>query len=308
MLDFSIGYKATKLGMGLWKHEFNRPSASFDISAWYGPLHIGFAPYFGRNLSSWAIPAAGSRIDGAGAPERQTDRRNYFRAVEGYIEYTNGPLYVVIASDSYIQPSAPIPDPRGGTITTTAIPDTETIRYRPTVAMKYFNGRFFFNAEVDWFTRWQSGRGVGSGPLPVPDPNLVTQNQDNNAWLYGLETGFLCGPAKLTVNYVRATGDDPSTRHTTEDAAASEAGLNAGYMKDWGYLMYYMYGTGDGWDAAGYGQPTNFHHLGGEAGLRGGLKPESLYASMCTPGVTSPTRTGSEETIGSAHSNGPTKT
>ena len=94
-------------------------------------------------------------------------------------------------------------------------------------------------------------------------PESCKSAQDNNAWLYGLETGFLCGPAKLTANYVRATGDDPSTRHTTEDAASSEAGLNAGYMKDWGYLMYYMYGTGDGWDAAGYGQPTNFHHLGG---------------------------------------------
>jgi hypothetical protein len=33
-------------------------------------------------------------------------------------------------------------------------------------------------------------------------------------------------------------------------------------MKPWGYLMYYMYGAGDGWDAAGYGQPTNFHHAG----------------------------------------------
>lgn len=263
MLDFSIGYKATKLGMGLWKHDFNRPSASFDVSAVYGPFRIGFAPYFGRNLSSWAIPAADSRIDGAGAPERQTDRRNYFKALEGYIEYSNGPLYVVIASDSYVQPSAPTPDAlRGGAIITpAALPGTETIRYRPTVAMKYFNGRFFFNAEVDWFARWQSGRGAGS-TLPT-DPNLVSQNQDNNAWLYGLETGFLCGPAKLTVNYVRATGDDPSTRHTTEDAASSEAGLNAGYMKDWGYLMYYMYGTGDGWDAAGYGQPTNFHHIGG---------------------------------------------
>jgi hypothetical protein len=38
MLDFSIGYKGTKLGMGLWKHEFNRPSASFDVSTWYGPF------------------------------------------------------------------------------------------------------------------------------------------------------------------------------------------------------------------------------------------------------------------------------
>ena len=274
MLDFSIGYKATKLGIGLWKHECNRPSASFDVSAVYGPFKIGFAPYFGRNQSSWALPSStlpaggppvgggsASRIDNAGAPERQTDRRNYFRALEGYVEYTNGPLYFVIASDSYIQPDAPIPDPRGGVITTTAKPDATVVRYRPTVAMKYFNGRFFFNAEADWFTRWRSGRGTAASTT-TGDPNLVNQEDDNDAWLYGLETGFLCGPAKLTFNYVRATGDDPSTRHTTEDAASSEAGLNACYMKDWGYLMYYMYGTGDGWDAAGYGQPTNFHHLG----------------------------------------------
>jgi hypothetical protein len=258
MIDFSIGFKRTGLGIGLWKHPFNRPSGSFDISTWYGPLHIGFAPYFGRNQSSWAIGSARSRNEGKGAAERQTDRRNYFRAFCGYAEYSNGPFYFVLASDSYIEPDAPIPDPRGGTINTTAVPDTTTVRYRWTAATKYLNGRYFFNAEADWFNRWQSGRGAGQSAL------LVAQNQDNNAWLYGLETGFLCGPAKLTFNYVRATGDDPSTRHTTEDAASSEAGLNAGYMKDWGYLMYYMYGTGDGWDAAGYGQPTNFHHLGGK--------------------------------------------
>ena len=273
MLDFSIGYKATKLGMGLWKHEFNRPSASFDVSAVYGPFRFGFAPYFGRNQSSWALgTAAGgafgagtnptSRIEGAGAAQRQTDRRNYFKAFVGYMEYSNGPLYVVLASDSYVQPSAPAVLARGAALPAAPTnPGTETIRYRPTVAMKYFNGRYFFNAELDWFTRWQSGRGAGS-TLPT-DPNLVSQKQDNDAFLYGLETGFLCGPAKVTANYVVATGDDPSIRHTTDDAAASEAGLNAGYIKDWGYLMYYMYGTGDGWDAAGNGQPTNFHHLGG---------------------------------------------
>ena len=257
MLDFSIGFKATKLGMGLWKHECNRPSGSFDISAVYGPLKFGLAPYFGRNQSSWALGTSRSRIEGQGAAERQTDRRNYFRAIEGYIEYSNGPFYFVIASDSYIQPSAPIPDQRGVALNSGARPDADVIRYRPTVAMKYFNGRFFFNAEADWFTRWRSGRGTGQDTL------LVNQNDDNDSWLYGLETGFICGPAKVTLNYVRATGDDPSTRHTTEDAASSEAGLNGCYMKDWGYLMYYMYGTGDGWDAAGYGQPTNFQHLGG---------------------------------------------
>jgi hypothetical protein len=256
MLDFSIGYKASLLGIGLWKHECNRPSASFEISARFGPLKVGLEPYFGRNQSSWALGTSRSRIEGQGAAERQTDRRNYFRAIEGYIEYANGPFYFVLASDSYTQPSAPIPDQRGTAINATATPEADVIRYRQTAAMKYFNGRYFFNAEIDWFTRWSSGRGIGQTTA------LVNQNDDNDAFLYGLETGLLCGPAKLTVNYVRATGDDPSTRITTEDAASSEAGLSACYMKDWGYLMYYMYGTGDGWDAAGYGQPTNLNHLG----------------------------------------------
>jgi hypothetical protein len=261
MLDFSIGYKSSKIGMGLWKHESNRASASFGVSAIYGPFKFGLAPYFGREQSAWFLGTSRSRNEGAGAAERQEDRRDYFRAIEGEIEYSNGPLYFQLVSDSYIQPGAPTPDARGAAITTTARPTEDIVRYRIAAAMKYFNGRHFFNAEADWFNRWRSGRGTAdtSGALVTQ----VRPDRDNEGWLYGLETGFLCGPAKLTANYVRATGNDPSTRHNTEDAADSEQGLNAFYIKDWGYLMYYMYGAGDGWDAAGYGQPTNFHHLGG---------------------------------------------
>jgi hypothetical protein len=257
MLDFSIGYKTSKIGMGLWKQECNRASASFSVSANYGPFKFGLSPYFGREQSAWSLGTSRSRNEGPGAAERQEDRRDYFRAIEGEIEYQNGPFYFVLVSDSYVQPGAQNPaNNRGAAITTTSVPTEDIVRYRIATAMKYFNGQYFFNAEADWFNRWRSGRGTAS------TTQLVNQNRDNSAWLYGLETGFLCGPAKVTANYVRATGNDPSTRHTTEDAADSEQSLNACYMKPWGYLMYYMYGAGDGWDAAGYGQPTNFHHLG----------------------------------------------
>lgn len=256
MLDFSIGYKSSKIGMGLWKHECNRASSSFSVSAHYGPLKIGFSPYFGREQSAWTLGTARSRIEGNGASQRQEDRRDYFRAFEGEVEYNNGPLSLQIVSDSYHQPNSPVPDARFAAIAGGARPNEDILRYRLAFAAKYFNGRFFFDAEADWFTRWRSGRGTADSPA------LVRQNRDNEAWLYGLETGIVAGPSKITLNYARATGDDPSTRHTTEDAADSEQGLSACYMKDWGYLMYYMYGAGDGWDAAGYGQPTNFHHLG----------------------------------------------
>jgi hypothetical protein len=258
MLDFSIGYKTSKIGMGLWKHECNRASSSFGVSAHYGPFKIGFSPYFGREQSAWALGTARSRIEGNGASQRQEDRRDYFRAVIGEVEYNNGPLSLLLVSDSYHQPNSPVPDARFAAISSSARPNEDILRYRIALAGKYFNGRYFLNAEADWFTRWRSGRGTAE------NANLVRQNRDNEAWLYGLETGVVCGPSKVTLNYVRATGDDPSTRHTTEDAADSEQGLSACYMKDWGYLMYYMYGTGDGWDAAGYGQPTNFQHVGGK--------------------------------------------
>jgi hypothetical protein len=67
---------------------------------------------------------------------------------------------------------------------------------------------------------------------------------------------------KTTFTYVRATGDDPSTRKTNEDCMQTEFISTGNFLRGWGYLMYYLYGTGDGFNAEGYGNPTNFHHAG----------------------------------------------
>jgi hypothetical protein len=274
--DFSIGVKDSAFGMGLWKHACNRSSTSFGMTANYGPFKINFSPYFARNQSTWAFPntrvAAGaggvtfaqapqtaSRNESFGSAQRHEDRRNYFLAAFGEVSYANGPLWMGIMSDSYREPAASPVDNRAAALNFTNLYNNDDIvRYRIALAMKYFDGRFFFNAEADWFNRWRSGRATAPASLAAPR----NQNEDDSAWLYGAELGCVFGPSKVTLNYVRATGDDPSTRNTSEDAAVAEQSINACYISDWGYLMYYMYGTGDGWDGAGYGQPTNFHHLG----------------------------------------------
>ncbi len=180
------------------------------------------------------------------------------------IEYAYGPLWAQLLSDSYLQPLSQTTNARGTALTPPGTVSTnDVIRYRIGASVKYFNGSFFFNAEADWFNTWNSGRQVA--PIPSsPTNNLLPVNigVNANAWLYGVEIGCLCGPAKLTANYVRATGDDPSTRFTTEDCAAAEQGISSAYLKDWGYLMYWLYGTGTCWDADGYGQPTNLQHVG----------------------------------------------
>jgi len=264
MLDFSIGYKTSGWGLGLWKHKSNRASSSFSMSAHYGPLTIGFSPYFARNESSW-LTGGTSRNTGAGSYQRQEQRRNYFLAAEGEVKYRAANLEIGLLSDSYVQQHANRVNARLAALTPNARPDEDEVRYRVDTYMKYFNGRFFFDAEAVWFNRWRGGRGSADPSNAVPTAaNLrVRSDRHSDGFLYALETGLVGGPAKVTVNYVRSTGEDPSTRITTEDSAGSEQGASACYMRDWGLLMYYMYGTGTGWSAAGEGQPTNFHHIGG---------------------------------------------
>lgn len=259
ILGFSIGYKTSGFGIGLWKNPCNRSSSSFGMTASYGPLKIGFSPYFARELSTWAYGAG--RNEGAGSPQRHDDRRDYFLAAMGEISYRSGPLAIEFLSDSYHQKDSPAPTARGAAIPSANRPSEDILRYRLGLAVKYFNGRFFFNAEADSFNRWRSGRGTAN-PSSGAGIGPVRAERDDQSWLYGVETGYLVGPTRVTLSYVRAMGDDPTTRHTIEDAAAAEQGASACLMKQWGYLMYYMYGTGDGWDAEGHGQPSNFHHAG----------------------------------------------
>jgi hypothetical protein len=258
MMDFSVGYKKTAFGIGLWKHDCQSSSTSFGVTAKYGPFSIEFAPYLNRNGSEWKNYGT-SRNEGAKSQERQADRRNYFLAYAGGVSYMNGPLVLAFFSDSYRQPAAPRVTPRY-TAVDQAKPSDDVLRYRLAFAAKYFNGRFFFNGEVDSFNQWKSGINTAEGSGLT---FIQKVGSDNIAYIYGVETGAVAGPSKVTLSYVRATGDDPSTRKTNEDAMDGDTNATSCFMKQWGYLMYYMYGTGDGFNAAGEGNPTNFHHAGG---------------------------------------------
>ncbi len=255
MLDFSFGYKTSGLGIGLWKHKYSRSSSSFGVKAKYGPMTIGFSPYFNRRNSDWE--QRGGRNEGDRSQQRKEYIRDYFRGGEFGFKYASGPMVIQIASDSYTEEGAPDTTVRGGALAP-GKPERDTVRIRLHGSAKYFNGRFFANAEVDRFLRWRSG--VNSATQPN---GPVREGNNNDAWLYGAELGTIVGPSKVTVNYFRATGDDISTRETNEDAEAGETGISNGYAKDWAFLMYHMYGTGTNFDADGYGQPTNLHHLGG---------------------------------------------
>lgn len=253
MVDLSFGFKNSGLGMGLWKHKRTRASASFGFKSKYGPLEIAFSPYFTRRRSDWG--ASNSRNEGDSAQWRKEHIRNYFWAFMGGIKYKSGPLVLHIVSDSYREEGTPDTDARFAAITPGRPANRDRIRYRFHTSALYFNGRFFFNAEANWFNSWRSGRASGT------PGGLSREGSDADGWLYGIETGVLVGPTKITLNYLRSTGDDITTR-VGESSFQGDSGFNDGYTRDWAYLMYHYYGTGVNFGADGWGFPFDMNHVG----------------------------------------------
>ncbi|AFM27215.1 hypothetical protein [Desulfomonile tiedjei] len=262
IFTLTLGYRPSALGMGLWKNPCQRSSSSISMVVPYGPLTIGITPYLGRSATNWnQYP----RDSGTAATYRKDDDRNYFGGVYGDIVYRNGPLVVDLSSTAYRDNSSQLVDMRNAatgvpaTLTPVITPIPDRLVYELTLAVKYFNGRFFFNVEGDYYSHYRSGLGAtelrGGTRYQLLD-------SDVKAWIYGIETGILVGPAKLSFSYARATGDDPNTRNDDEDVARGSTGLNNCAMRYWAFLMYHMYGTGTNWNASGDGQPTNVHHVG----------------------------------------------
>ncbi len=272
MLDFAMGYRPSGVGMGLWKNSAQYPSASFEIISYYGPFRFGLIPYLCRSQSSWmtnsSVKGTSSRNEGPHAYQRQNIRRDFFRAAEGEIFYANGPLDFWIQSDTYAQNHVPAvvsrslvngyPGAFSATTAGTYPTDDDFMRYRITSGFRYFNGRVFWNLEGTALYQWHSGSGLHEVVGPTVLHNLY---KDVDSWIFGTEFGGICGPAKFTFNFVGATGQDPSVR-TAQEAYFGDEGFSSIYIKDWGYLMYELYGTGSCWDTGGLGQPSNFKHVG----------------------------------------------
>ncbi|MGB6065667.1 MAG: hypothetical protein WBG50_12740 [Desulfomonilaceae bacterium] len=279
MVDFAMGYRPSGVGMGLWKNAGQYPSASFEIITYYGPFKFGFIPYLARSQSSWlnnsSVTGTSSRNEGPHAYQRQNIRRDFFRAAEGEIFYANGPLDFWIQSDTYAQSHVPAVVSRSlingypgafGVGTAGAYPtDDDFMRYRITSGFRYFNGRFFWNLEGTALYQWHSGSGLhqtaANGHAFPAGTVLHALNKDVDSWIFGTEFGGICGPAKFTFNFVGATGQDPSVR-TAQESYFGDEGFSSIYIKDWGFLMYELYGAGSCWDTAGLGQPSNFKHVG----------------------------------------------
>lgn len=176
--DLGIGFyphrpaRAGQTGLGLY------PGVPFD------PYNLVAAPYFNHADKSGVIS----------------------KDLVGYLIYNSGCLQTgVLASGSsfHIGPEAAL-------VLDTAAPALaqDSDFFHGTVFAKYFNGRFFLNAEAAWLY-WKdrlSGIGVFPGNLApggfLPNPRYTEQ------WRYMIEAGTVAGPAKVALLFAWTPGPD----------------------------------------------------------------------------------------------------
>jgi len=168
---------------------------------------------------------------------------------QGFILYNAGPLSFGALARYYRYHSGPESQrPQADRV---AFPTSDLASIDGGMFVKYNNGRFFFNAELDWintitkYQRSQNGtfNGIpdntdGRGSLFAPDYI--------NAWRWMVETGAMAGPARLTFIYAWLPGPDRRNGVLIDRQPYFYGFGNYGVFRPYSLILNYNYGSGLG--------------------------------------------------------------
>ena len=209
-----------EFGCGLQYDGANRTEEYLTLTTDWGPFIMGAGVYPWRR----AAPVEGV-----------TGRQPYWNIYDGssipvgdlfgFVKYANGPMKMGLGGTYFTYHFGPEGFARG--TSAIGIPgrsDTPGVTAWSTegwVYAKYANGRFFFNAEADWYNRMATYRPSLSGSIYDSQGNIETENTDGSGsifrphytewWRYMVEAGFIAGPCKVSFLYAYIPG--PDRRH-----------------------------------------------------------------------------------------------
>ncbi len=243
--SLSLGKRPSVWGTGLgWNGTDSRTSESFSLTAPYGPLRIGISFYASRRASS------GDYYN----PDYDKNNLRIWDMAIPNVTYRSGPVDMGVIFN--FGPNSH----RGGerTIANPATRVTGSYRDRSDIYggayFKYYNGRFFFNAETDYYTRTdRNRRKLASG---APRPGVRDTYLEHWRWM--VEGHALAGPAKVALLYAWSSGDDrrggqfvgqrqlaSAVTYTDKFGVLNSGSFsNTGLFRPYSYLMVYAYGLG----------------------------------------------------------------
>lgn len=199
----SFGKKPFDFGTGLQYSSGNRSEEYLTNVADYGPFQIGFGLY------PWRL---GDKLDQVRSPYWNSADQNAFRKdVFGFVGYQNGPWDMGVGSIFAMFSQGP--DSQRIRELRWMFPERQTKVSEGWIFAKYFNGRFFMNAEADWYYRWDQYKpsfyGTFNGtPQTTDGSGNIFRPISTESWRYAVQGGVVCGPTKLTLMYGNVPGPD----------------------------------------------------------------------------------------------------
>jgi len=263
----TLGKRPAAFGTGLfWNGADSRTSESTALTASYGPFRFAFSFYPARRGSSnsnYPTTAGAPSTSTQGYFNQDFDKNNgrYWDAGLFQVTYRNGPIdigFTINAERNRVG--------NEGIINTPAIRNAqnhleEHQEWFGAAYVKYFNGRFFFNAEFAWFDQIERTRG----------PNPLVNNRDvylENRKVM-TELGTLFGPTKVSLLWAWAAGPDRRNgRQINRNGLREPAGqrgtsyANTGVFRPYSYVMVWSYGLGthiNGDSQEGYVEDANIY-------------------------------------------------
>jgi hypothetical protein len=270
------GKRDLNWGMGLQYEAGYDTTESLNVITSYGPLRIGLFCYPWRG-QAWVNPQAGrdviSNITVAGAQlqpdalgnqlDRYLTRVQNYRLWDndrkrqlhpgGFITYESGNINVGILYEWYGMHNGPSAAVNNG-----AVPDGDQCArtYDSTsedgsVYFKYFNGRFFLNAELAWFRVNTKIQKAANELRPDYIDGLGSRYKPTymESWKWASEVGMLWGPVKLSLLWSWIPGPDRRAgvwidRQSWENVLMGSAVPSTHVHLPYSLLMSYQYGAG----------------------------------------------------------------
>lgn len=244
-----LGKRPQVFGIGtFFDGEDNRSAEPLALVAPFGPFRLGVGIFPWRG--------------GGGRYYDITDKNNVRRPHMGaFMTYRSGPLDMGIVTDYVRFRTGPEAVERAFTTVgaqgrDTVIPQNVVISAGG-VYVKYFNGRFFFNAEVDWLNLTRENQrsltglvfreGVGAVAPPGDGRGSPFARSYIEHWRFGAELGATAGPAKVSLLWAWIPG--PDRRHGTlidrQPFLQNRDNTNTSFFRPYSLLLAYNYGSGN---------------------------------------------------------------
>lgn len=211
---FDYGKRAFEFGCGLQYDGGYRSEEYLSLTAPWGPFTIGAYIY------PWRRPALVDEVVTGQPYWNFYDKSNISKVdLFGSLKYASGPLEMGLGGTTFsyhFGPEGYVRATNRVNIPGLSVSSTEGFIYT-----KYSDGRFFFNAEADWYYRTANYVSSQSGSIYDSQGDLETQNTDGSGsifrnqytewWRWMVQFGMISGPCKLSFLYSYIPG--PDRRH-----------------------------------------------------------------------------------------------